>query len=102
MHPISSDIMLRDSKGRNILAGTHRDILASTRLNKVAIRFGAAGAEATSDQAKATMSSEQEHVPMTGFQWEIPAVMVTSIPGDIESRNDKYKYVASQLKIKSA
>lgn len=39
---------------------------------------------------------------MTTFHWEIPPVMVTSIPNTIVTRDQKFKYVASQLKVKSS
>ena len=37
---------------------------------------------------------------MTAFQWEIPPAMVVSVPTDVTSRNDKYKFIASELRIK--
>ena len=54
---MSSDIVLRDNKGRLISKGTHKNI------NK-----------------RASVSSQEEMIPMTCFKWEIPPAMVVSIP----------------------
>jgi len=37
---------------------------------------------------------------MTSFTWEIPPAMVVSIPKEIDSRNEKFAFIASQLRHK--
>jgi len=63
---MSSDIILRDNKGRLISRGTHRDLKS----------------------VRQSLNSSFNETPMTNFRWEIPPAMVVSIPKEIDQRNE--------------
>ena len=88
MHPQSSDILLKDDKGRLCGRGTHRDIHDARAMRK-SVNFPLQG------------SAPSSSAPMTMFNWEIPPVMVTSIPTSVATREEKFRYVAKQLKEKN-
>ena len=78
-------ITSRDGKGRLIQRGAHRDVPPRTS--------PLSGTEATGqpDSSEAhgrQPGPERVFIPMTNFEWEVPAVMVTSIPTDVTSRAD--------------
>lgn len=84
MHPQSSDILLKDDKGRLCGRGTHRDIY-----------------DAKSVRKSTEKNPQGSTTPMTMFNWEIPTVMVTSIPASVATREEKFRYVAEQLREKN-
>ena len=96
---MSQDQPTKDSKGRLIKLGCHRDIESFNPEYMEGTMASAMNSDVfLSDR---NSSSTTKRVPMTNFQWKIAHMLVTTIPNDIQERNEKYKYVAGVLKVQS-
>ena len=72
----------KDAMGRVIQRGLYRDVPPSSRMDDFS----------TSQSMPAT--KVKVYTPITNFQWELPEVLVTSIPTEVKGRQEKFRFVA--------
>ena len=68
--------------GRVIQRGLYRDIPPSNKMDEFAASYAMPATKV------------KVYTPITNFQWELPQIMVTSIPAELKGRAEKFRFVA--------